>query len=172
MLKIKKANNTEIKEFIELNLKMFKEIYTLPDEYVFDEFFVNYLKEYFLSNKHTTIISYDNQLPIGCATICYYNVLPTFDQIKGKMAKLMNVYVHKDFRNLGIAKAMIGYLIDDAKENDITEIVSCANESLKKIYHKFGFQNSDEYMVIDLEKQLRERINHIEKRGFHDGCGC
>lgn len=38
---------------------------------------------------------------IGCATICYFTIMPTFSHPTGKRAHLMNVYTLKDYRRQG-----------------------------------------------------------------------
>lgn len=173
MLKIIKADNNEhLEALMKLRLEMLREVQGLSEDYVFSQMFTNQLREYFTSGDHTTVLSFIDGKPAGCASMCYLTVMPTYEHPSGKRAKLMNVYMRPAFRKEGIASAMIGFLIEEAKDKGISEITLDATESGRKLYRKFGFEPSEEYMVLNFEKQLQKRISQIEKYGFHSGCGC
>ena len=86
----------------------------------------------------------------GCASISYFEVMPTFSHPTGKRAHLMNVYTRKEYRRQGIAKKMVELLIEDAKEKHATEISLDATESGRPLYEGLGFKASDECMVMEL----------------------
>ena len=46
---------------------------------------------------------------------------------------------------------MVEILIDEAKENGVTEISLDATEMGRPLYHTLGFQVSDSCMVMDLK---------------------
>lgn len=92
----------------------------------------------------------DDNVVIGCATICYINVMPTFSHPTGKRAHLMNVYTNQAYRRQGIAMQMMRILIDEAKEKGVTEISLDATKEGRTLYKKLGFTDSDECMVLDL----------------------
>jgi len=47
-------------------------------------------KKYVKNSFQTTLLAVDNAV-IGCATICYIKIMPTFDHPSGKRAHIMNV---------------------------------------------------------------------------------
>lgn len=56
-----------------------------------------------------------------------------------------SVYVHKDYRNLGIGKLLLKELIDIANKEGYATMVACIdglNENSIKIHKKFGFKYS------------------------------
>ena len=63
----------------------------------------------------------------------------------------MNVYTHADYRRRGNSKKMVEILIDEAKENGVTEISLDATEMGRPLYQTSGFQVSDSCMVMDLK---------------------
>ena len=88
---------------------------------------------------------------IGCATICYIEVMPTFSHPTGKRAHLMNVYTNSKYRRKGIALHMLNLLIKEAKEKGVTEISLDATELGKPLYKKCNFVEAEEYMVLNLK---------------------
>lgn len=56
-----------------------------------------------------------------------------------------SVYVHKNYRNLGVGKALLKELIDIANSEEYATMVACIdslNENSIKIHEKFGFRYS------------------------------
>ena len=68
-----------------------------------------------------------------------------------KTAHLMNVYTNPRYRGQGIASEMLDILLDEAKKKGVTEISLDATEAGRLLYKKFGFRDSEEYMVLNVE---------------------
>lgn len=77
---------------------------------------------------------------VGFATYGQFRVYPAF-----KYTIEHSVYVHKDYRNLGIGKVLLKELIDIANKDEYMTMVACIdslNEGSIKIHEKFGFKYS------------------------------
>ena len=74
----------------------------------------------------------------------------TFSHPTGRRAHLMNVYTKPDYRRKGISKKMVEMIIDEAKENGVTEISLDATEMGRTLYETLGFTASNECMVMEL----------------------
>ena len=133
-------------------LEMLKEVNSLDADYQYSESFVEESRRYFLEGDQTTVLALDGERVIGCATICYITIMPTFSHPTGKRAHLMNVYTAKEFRGQGIGKKMVDLLIEDAWSKGATEISLDATESGRPLYRKCGFEDSGECMVLVKEK--------------------
>ncbi len=129
-------------------LEMLKEINDLAEDYAYDEDFVSNSREYFLKGDHTTVLALDNGNVIGCASVCYIDIMPTFSHPTGRRAHLMNVYTSKTYRRQGIAGKMMDILIEEAWKNGATEISLDATEAGRPLYEACGFTASDECMVL------------------------
>lgn len=105
-------------------------------------------RKYFLCGDHTTVLALDGERVIGCATMCYISIMPTFSHPTGKRAHLMNVYTMKEWQRRGIAKRMVFVLIEDAWKRGVTEISLDATEEGRSLYYKLGFTDSSECMVL------------------------
>ena len=144
------ATNDDIELLMSSRLEMLKVVNNLSDDYEFSEELVTYSKEYFEKGNQTTILAIDEEIDsvIGCATLCYIEMMPTFSHPTGKRAHLMNVYTNQDYRRQGIAMRMMELLIIEARDRGVTEISLDATESGRPLYEKCGFKASDECMTL------------------------
>ena len=88
---------------------------------------------------------------LGCASMCYVELMPTFSHPAGKRAHLMNVWTDPSRRREGIAARMVSMLIEEAWKRGVTEISLDATEAGKPLYRKLGFHGSEEHMVLEKE---------------------
>lgn len=110
--------------------------------------FVERTRDYFTNGAQTTVLAFDGENAVGCATICYVQVMPTFSHPTGKRAHIMNVYVREEFRRRGIAREMMKMLLDEAKSRGVTQITLDATESGRPLYQALGFKSSEEFMEL------------------------
>ncbi|SEW46613.1 GNAT family N-acetyltransferase [[Clostridium] fimetarium] len=144
------ASKDDKELLMQSRLEMLRVVNELPFDYEFSKELIDNSREYFNSNNQTTVLAID-ECVIGCATICYIEVMPTFSHPTGKRAHLMNVYTNSKYRRQGIALYMLNLLIKDAKEKGVTEISLDATELGKPLYKKCNFVEADEYMVLNLK---------------------
>ena len=100
-------------DVIKLRVEMLSLMHAEAD---FSGEFTRLSEEFFGSGEQTTILAYDGEKAVGCATMCYITVMPTFDHPTGKRAHLMNVYTNEKYRRQGIARQMVTMLLDEARE--------------------------------------------------------
>ena len=151
-MEIRIAGKKDIDLMMSSRLEMLKEVNSLDADYQYSEDFVGESRRYFLEGNQTTVLALDGERVIGCATICYITIMPTFSHPTGKRAHLMNVYTAKEFRGQGIGKKMVDMLIKDAWNKGATEISLDATESGRPLYKKCGFEDSGECMFLVKEK--------------------
>lgn len=150
MYEIRKATAEDIEIVLEMRYTTLRDVCGLKEDYSFDEFFKEISRTYFANENQTTVLAYEKGAPIGCATICYQFLMPTFDHPTGKRAHVMNVYVHENYRRQGIARKMMELLIAEARERGVTEISLDSTEKGRLLYEAMGFEASAECMVICL----------------------
>ena len=147
----RKTTKADMKILMKLRLEMLREVNGLSGEYEYAENFISESRRYFESGEQTTVIASDGETLVGCASLSYTWIMPTFSHPTGNRAHLMNVYTRADYRRRGISKKMVEILIDEAKENGVTEISLDATEMGRPLYESLGFKASDSCMVMDLE---------------------
>ena len=144
------ASKDDKELLMQSRLEMLRVVNELPCDYEFSKELIDNSREYFNSNNQTTVLAID-ECVIGCAAICYIEVMPTFSHPTGKRAHLMNVYTNSKYRRQGIALHMLNLLIKEAKEKGVTEISLDATELGKPLYKKCNFVEAEEYMVLNLK---------------------
>ncbi len=145
---IRIADKNDIDLMMSSRLEMLKEVNSLDADYQYSESFVEDSRKYFLEGEQTTVLALEGDRVAGCATICYFTIMPTFSHPTGKRAHLMNVYTAKEYRRQGIGIRMVDMLIEDAWSKGATEISLDATEAGRPLYKKFGFEDSGECMVL------------------------
>lgn len=148
MYKIRKATKEDIEIVLEMRYTTLRDVCGLKEDYSFDEAFKSISRAYFANEDQTTVLAFDGEAPIGCATICYQFLMPTYDHPTGKRAHVMNVYVDKNYRRQGIARKMMEMLIAEASERGVTEMSLDATEKGRLLYEALGFEASNEGMVM------------------------
>lgn len=148
MVRIEKVNT----ELIPIALKMRREMLGVifgRDEASFEGEFSDRTEEFFKHGDQTTVLAFDGDTAIGCATICYMELMPSFDPSE-KRAHIMNVYTNADYRRRGIARQMLTVLIDEARERGVIYVSLDATENGRALYKSLGFGENEENMGLNL----------------------
>ena len=147
-VKYRFAAADDIENLVQIRLDMLRVVNDLGPDYVYDDDFVRSSREYFLNGDQITVLAAHGAKIVGCASICFIEIMPTFAHPTGKRAHLMNVYTDSAYRRQGIAFTMTNMLIEAAWNRGVTEISLDATESGRSLYRKCGFKDSDECMVL------------------------
>lgn len=150
-IKYIKTTKDDMELLMKVRLEMLREVNHLPDEYVYDEVLVKESRKYFEEGEQSTVLAFDGEEVVGCASLSYIWIMPTYSHPTGKRAHLMNVYTKKDHRRMGISKKMVETLINEAKEYGVTEISLDATEKGRPLYEALGFVASSSGMVMEIE---------------------
>ena len=148
MIEYKIATKDDIELLMSSRLEMLKVVNDLPADYVYDDVIVNESRDYFLNGDHVTVLAIDGGEVIGCASMSFMWIMPTFSHPTGKRAHLMNVYTRYEYRRQGIARKMVEMLIDETWKRGATEISLDATKMGRPLYESMGFTNSTESMVL------------------------
>lgn len=139
MIEYRIASPQDLSLLLELRLKMLRDLNRLPADHPFPQEVVDSNSSYFSDADQTTILATDAGEAVGCATACYYRILPTFSNLSGRQAHFINVYTCPAYRGQGIASHILRSLVDAVRERGITEIVLDATPAGKPLYEKLGF---------------------------------
>lgn len=148
MIEYKIATNEDIELLMSSRLEMLKVVNNLPADYEYSEEIVRESRGYFLNGDHITVLAIDDGKVIGCASMSFMWIMPTFSHPTGKRAHLMNVYTRSEYRRQGIALKMVKMLIDETWKRGATEISLDATTMGRPLYESLGFTNSTEGMVL------------------------
>lgn len=150
---IKFSTKADLEKLISIRLEMLRIVNDLNENYEFSSDFKKEVSDYFINGNQDTVIAIDEENEnkiIGCATLSYIYIMPTFSHPSGKRGHLMNVYTNENYRRQGIAQKMINMLLEEAKKRKLTEISLDATEMGKPLYEKIGFIKNDSGMIFNL----------------------
>lgn len=150
-MEIRIATQDDIDLMMSSRLEMLKVVNDLPADYEYTEQLVNESRDYFLNGDQITVLALDNGEVIGCASMSFMRIMPTFSHPTGRRAHLMNVYTRNTYRRQGIARKMVEMLIDETWKRGATEISLDATTMGRPLYESLGFTSSTECMVLTKE---------------------
>lgn len=139
-----------LEQAVDIRLTMLREVERLPAGHVFPEDFVRRTAACFCSDFQTTRLVMDGDRPVACATLCYYETIPTLSHPTGHRAHMMNVYTVPEARRQGIARQLLTGLIEEARSRGVTEILLDATDAGRPLYESLGFEPNDEGMTVQL----------------------
>lgn len=145
----KKAHSEDLDVVLNMRREMLAVI-NGKDESEFEGEFTRLSAEYFTNGNQTTVLAFNGEKAVGCATMCYITLMPTFDHPTGKRAHIMNVYTNADYRRQGIARQMLTMLMDEARERGVTYVSLDATENGRPLYKSLGFDENEENMGLNL----------------------
>ncbi|OQA25131.1 MAG: Acetyltransferase (GNAT) family protein [Firmicutes bacterium ADurb.Bin354] len=148
MVDIRIASKDDIGRMMNIRLEMLKVVNDLPEDYEYPDEMINESRDYFLTGDQMTVLALDGEETVGCASMSFIRVMPTFDHPTGRRAHLMNVYTRDEYRRQGIAEKMVKLLIDESWSEGVTEISLDATVSGRPLYESMGFTDSTECMIL------------------------
>ena len=148
MIDIRIASKDDIENLMSIRLEMLKVVNNLPEDYEYSEEMIRESRDYFLNGNHITVLALAGDKVIGCSSMCFIRIMPTFDHPSGRRAHLMNVYTKREYRRRGIARKMLELLIGETWKSGATEISLDTTASGRLLYESMGFTESSECMVL------------------------
>lgn len=101
--------------------------------------------------KHTTIVAYEGSAAVACGSICYYELMPTYCNPSGKCAYIMNIYTEPSCRKRGIASSILTMLVQDARKQNVQQIMLETTAAGRTVYQKFGFVDAPNEMILPVQ---------------------
>ena len=92
MMEYRVATVSDIDALIKSRLEVLRIVNDLEDDYVFGEDFVQASRDYFLKADQITVFALHDNIIVGCGSICFMELMPTFSHPSGKRAHLMNAH--------------------------------------------------------------------------------
>ena len=78
MVEIRIATKDDIELLMSSRLEMLKVVNNLPADYEYSEEIVRERRDYFLNGDHITVLAIDDGKVIGCASMSFMWIMPTF----------------------------------------------------------------------------------------------
>ncbi len=113
-----------------------------------------YYENHILDGSHIAFVALADGVECGCGAVCFSEELPSPDNPSGRCAYLMNIYVCREYRNVGIAHQIVKRLIDESLKRGCDKIYLETTADGRPIYESFGFHNMQDMMRYDDARSL------------------
>ena len=121
--------------------------------------FFHYYEKTLRDPNHVIFICYDSasrEKIIGVGGISFFSIMPTYNNLTGTRAQILNLYTHKDYQGKGIASELVFLLLSEARHRNVQEVVLEANSDNTTLYERFGFQNTGNTLLCRLKSDHQE----------------
>ena len=85
---------------------------------------------------------------IGCGAACIMEELPSPDNMDGRCAYLMNIYVVPEERRQGTGRMIVRWLLDQVASMGISKVMLETTREGRTLYEECGFHDADGYMIL------------------------
>ena len=118
-----------------------------------------YYKEALTADSGTAYLVFDGEEVIGAGDIRFDRILPTRNNLTGKTAHIMNLYVHPDYRRQGVAYRTVALLMAEAAKRGISHITLQAPAESEPLFAGFGFKKTENHMVLQNQPDAQEEAD-------------
>lgn len=108
----------------------------------------DYYKRHLEDGSNVSFTASFNDVEAGCGCICLTEELPSPDNPSGRCAYLMNIYVKENFRQHGVAHAIVKRLIEEAKACNCNKIYLETTPDGRPVYESLGFKDLPDMMKL------------------------
>ena len=112
--------------------------------------------------RNTTILAIDNEEIIAMGSLLINWNPPSFTNLNGRYGYIHTFYTKKEYRSRGIATRILNMLLDNAKENGITNFMLRASKQGELAYKKVGFKadinSTTMFLELAIVKNLATQI--------------
>ncbi len=154
LITYRKASISDVDELVRLRIEFLKEAQNIESE-IYDSCLEESLRLYFnntiSNNTFIAWLALDDNKIVATSGLCFYNLPPSYKNFTGNVAYIMNIYTQSDYRNKGIATYLFEKMIEEAKNLGYRKLCLHATEKGRSLYLKYGFKNTDNEMVLNLE---------------------
>lgn len=105
-----------------------------------------YLKEHLNDGTLVAYLYVEDGAILSSCMLCISQVMPMRSAPNGKIGLLLNVYTAPSHRRRGLARSLVGMMLDHARELGLTKVELEATEDGYPVYRLLGFTVSERHM--------------------------
>ena len=145
-----KANKDDIKNIVDLRIKLNKHDYEFENTAELEVAIENLLQEE-LNKSIFFFIAKSEEKVVACSGLIVHQILPYSTIVSGKKGYITNVYTEEEYRKQGIQKELVKMSLDYAKELgcERVELDACNNNAIT-LYENIGFEKLSGRFSINL----------------------
>ena len=148
---IKQATLADLDKLIEWRMKVLRTVFAIPRMEDINKLCssnIAYYEEALQAGSHIAVFAESTEGTVGCGGLCLYREMPSPDNPTEQCAYLMNIYTGEPFRGKGVAKAIVNYLVDYAKKQNIQKVYLETSACGRTLYQSLGVKDMIDYMKL------------------------
>ncbi|MGY6037857.1 GNAT family N-acetyltransferase [Aeromonas sp. AE23HZ002T15] len=150
-MRVREAGLADIPALVALRLQLFCELGALATPEA-DPALWQATQAYFTQSMQegsgrSWLVEVDGQ-PVACGTLAFFVRPPYPGNLSGREAYLLNMYTRPDWRNLGMASALLDAMASCARELQLGKLWLHASEEGRPLYERMGFVANPAYLEL------------------------
>ncbi len=148
-VRIREATARDIDQLMEWRMETLRHVFgTLEDEEGLYAANLDYYRREIPGGGHVAVFAEVGRETAGCGGICLYREMPSPDNPSGKCAYLMNIYTREAYRDQGVGKAIVSWLVARAGSLGVQKIYLESTEQGRALYESLGFSDMRGYLKL------------------------
>ena len=115
-----------------------------------------YYEAAIVQEQHVACFAYEDGIPVACGGMCIQPEMPSPDNPQGTNAYLMNIYTTPAHRGKGAGKAVVEWLVEQARIRNIGKIYLEATPLGRELYETVGFVDYPDIMHLPCADPLKQ----------------
>ncbi len=141
----KKLTEKELEKFIELRINQLREEGATEDIDLVPAL-TDYYNRHMADGTFVSWLAMDGDKIVGTSGMSFVEKPPYFGCPSGKIGLLSSMYTLHDYRRKGIAKELLGRVVNEAKEYGCGVVQITASDMGVLLYSDFGFVKNGNFM--------------------------
>ncbi len=154
MIQYIRAELTDVEDLTNLRIKFLCEAEEMGEETpsdLLEESIAKYFTIHLQNGEFIAWLAIEDGLIVATSGVSFSKVPPSFGNVSGEEAYIMNMYTLPQARKKGIGTILLGKLIEDIAEKKIKKVKLLTTEIGKPMYIRAGFKESSSEMVLNLK---------------------
>ncbi|MHA1203062.1 MAG: GNAT family N-acetyltransferase [Candidatus Heimdallarchaeaceae archaeon] len=155
MIQYRRAELTDVENLVYLRIKFLCEAEEIGEETpsdLLEESLTKYFTVHLQNGEFMAWFAVEDDIIVATSGVSFSTVPPSFGNVSGEEAYIMNMYTLPQARKKGIGTTLLGKLIEDIAEKKIKKVRLLTTELGKSLYIRAGFKESSSEMVLNLEE--------------------
>lgn len=145
-----KANEKDIKDLVDLRIKLNKHDYELDNHAELEIAIESLLQEELNKSIFFFVAKSDGKI-IACSGLIIHQILPYSTIVSGKKGYITNVFTEEEYRKQGLQKELVKMSLDYAKEIGCERVeLDASNTNAINLYENIGFEKMSGRFSINL----------------------
>lgn len=114
-----------------------------------------YYGRHIADGSHMAFVASIEGVDCGCGAVCFSAELPSPDNPSGLCGYLMNIYIRKEYRDMGLAHRIVEKLIDASLEHGCDKIYLETTADGRPVYESLGFSDMPDMMKYNPNQRCK-----------------